>query len=123
MAPTTAPSPSTWTCAEEGAMSGSIQRVRVAGRVLSVRAHSGEEHLNAVVREVNERVEQVSHVIPDSTESLLFVLLSVTDELLRTQERLLALQDGAQERVGSILGALEAFERRYAGLGAAGAAG
>ncbi len=94
-------------------MSSPIKRVKVAGRMISVRANSGEEHLNAVVQEINERVEQVSHVIPDSTESLLFVLLSVTDELLRTQERLLELQDGTQQRVGQILNALESFERRH----------
>ena len=94
-------------------MSGSIKRVKVAGRQISVRAHSGEAHLNAVVQEVNERVEQMSHVIPDSTESLLFVLLSVMDELIRTQERLFELQEGTQQRVGNVLSALEDFERRH----------
>ena len=91
----------------------SIQKIKIAGRTLTVKSENGDEHLHYVVEQLNQRIKETQAVIPDSSESILFVALALMDELVSTQQELDHVKHGAQSKIGHLLHALEDFEKRH----------
>ena len=91
----------------------SIQKIKIAGRTLTVKSESGDDHLYYVVDQLNQRIRETQAVIPDSSESILFVALALMDELVSTQQELDHIKHGAQGKIHHLLNALEAFEKRH----------
>ena len=91
----------------------SIQKIKIAGRTLTVKSENSEEHLHYVVDQLNQRIRETQAVIPDSSESILFVALALMDELVTTQQELEHIKHGAQNKIHHLLTALEAFEKRH----------
>lgn len=89
------------------------RQIQLGGSVMYVTTTSTQEELDSAVSIAHERIEALSGVIADSHERLLFALLSLSADLLVTQNKLAALREGTQEKVGHLLEAIEGFERRH----------
>ena len=90
----------------------SIRKLKIAGRSITIRSASPEEHLNEVVETLNHRIQEVQEMIPDSNEAILFVALALTDELVTAESKLHTLQNTTQEKIENILQALEQLDHR-----------
>lgn len=87
--------------------------VNINGTPLYINTSQSNEEIDKIVELANARIRELKSVIPDSNECLLFVILSLTSDLISAQEHLQAIQGGAQEKVSLILEAMENFERRH----------
>ena len=90
----------------------SIRKLKIAGREITIRSASSDEHLNEVVDTLNHRIREVQEMIPDSNEAILFVALALTDELVTAESKLHALQNTTQDKIENILQALEQLDHR-----------
>lgn len=87
-----------------------VNRLNIGGRTINVRSSSNETHLRLVSEELNERIRETQQVIPDSHEALIFVALSLTDELINTQLRLDEVQQATEDKINNLLKILESLE-------------
>ena len=85
-------------------------RLNIGGRTINVRSSSDDQHLQLVSEELNARIMEIQKVIPDSHEALLFVALSLTDELINTQTRLDEVQHATEDKVRRLLKILESLD-------------
>ena len=88
-----------------------LVRVNIGGRDLTIRSAASENHLEHVVNTLNEKIASTKAQIPDSAEAMLFVALSLMDELVVTSQKLEYIQQNAQQKIDSILGELDRFEK------------
>ena len=90
----------------------SIKQLNIAGRTITIRSTSDEEHLNEVAAVLSERILDTQTHIPDSSQALLFVALALTDELLTAHQRISDIEYATKSKLDSVLRALEVFELR-----------
>ncbi len=88
-----------------------IERVNVGGRDLTIRSAQSRQHIDEVVALLNDRIHATKSQIPDSAEAMLFVALSLMDDLVTTSKRLEYIQSTAQHKIGQILNELDKFEK------------
>ena len=87
--------------------------VNINGTPLYINTSQSHDEIDQVVEVANARIRELKSVIPDSNECLLFVILSLTSDLITAKERLEAIQGGAEQKVTMILEAMENFERQH----------
>lgn len=90
----------------------SIKKLKIAGREITIRSTSSDEHLDEVVDTLNYRIQEVQEMIPDSNEAILFVALALTDELVTAEGKLHLLQNTTQAKIENLLQALEQLDHR-----------
>lgn len=88
-----------------------LVRVNIAGRDLTIRSAASENHLEHVVNTLNDKIRNTKAQIPDSAEAMLFVALSLMDELVVATQKLEYIQHNAQQKIDSILTELDRFEK------------
>jgi cell division protein ZapA (FtsZ GTPase activity inhibitor) len=89
----------------------SIERVNIAGRDLTIRSNQSREHIDQVVALLNDRITSTKSVIPDSAEAMLFVALSLMEELVSTSKKLEHIQQTAHQKLSHILNELDHFDK------------
>lgn len=87
--------------------------VNINGTPLYINTSQNNDEIDQIVELANARIRELKSLIPDSHECLLFVILSLTSDLIQAQEHLDAIQGGTQTKVSMILEAMENFERRH----------
>jgi cell division protein ZapA (FtsZ GTPase activity inhibitor) len=87
--------------------------VNINGTPLYINSSQSSDEIDLIVETANARIRELKSVIPDSHECLLFVILSLTSDLLSAEGRLEEIKGGTQEKVAKILEAMESFERRH----------
>ena len=82
-----------------------LHEITVMGREFRIRSESGREHLEAVARFVDERIQQVStgqrHVAVQNL--LLLTAMNLADELFRMREREDRLRDSIRQSSQALL--------------------
>lgn len=89
---------------------GESRRVEVTlvGQTLTIRTEAPAEHVTALARYLEERVEEVRHAgVQDTTRALLLAALDITDELFRARDDRTRTSGDVGARLGVLVALLE----------------